>query len=102
VKEGEYLSKDNQSPRDHTDVLQWSKAKIDEFFSNVFMTTIQRGCNKIKKKWLNSGWTANKDTSSQQCLKMSNCKTQPTDYFPPTPHTNTHTQINETISQSFL
>lgn len=33
VKEGEYLSKVKQSPRgDNTDVLQWSKDKIDEFF----------------------------------------------------------------------
>jgi hypothetical protein len=30
VKEGEYLSKDKQSPSgDNTDILQWSKAKID-------------------------------------------------------------------------
>jgi len=50
LKEGEYLSKDNQSPRgDHTDVLQWSKAKSDELFSNVFITTIQRAYNKICK-----------------------------------------------------
>jgi hypothetical protein len=33
VKEGEYLRKDNQSPRgDNTDVLKWSKAKFNEFF----------------------------------------------------------------------
>ena len=49
MKEGEYLSKDNQPPRDHTDVLQWSKAKIDELFSNVFITTIQRVYNKKSK-----------------------------------------------------
>lgn len=51
MKEGECLSKDNQPPRgDHTDVLQWSKAKIDELVSNVFITKVQSVYNKISKR----------------------------------------------------